>query len=341
MLRENPDRLWEIIYKYIIEILSVMCPFKNICVREEKTNDIYECIKKRAQYVRLFRKTGKDDIFNISKYFRNRCNRLIREAKSKYIKESILLNRNNPKKFWRTLNSILRNQASSNINFDFVNPETKENVSHEAMPDFLNAFYAKVGKRKSQDTGSFPDKYVLGVPCKIGDITIEEIVKLIREVDTNKDRCVDGIPTFILKSAFSKKPSAILHFFKKSLQYGIFPRSWATGYINILPKGGDKTNPSNWRPITQTCVPAKMLEKIVQNRLVSFLNEQDVLDTKQFGFRKGYSTQKAIFELLCDMHVSLNADNIMGLLFLDISKAFDSLDHSFIKEIKTYKFGRK
>ena len=47
-------------------------------------------------------------------------------------------------------------------------------------------------------------------------------------------------------------------------------------------------------------------------------------------YRKGYSTQKAVFDLLCDMHESLNANMIMGLIFLDISKAFDSLDHDIL-----------
>ena len=115
-----------------------------------------------------------------------------------------------------------------------------------------------------------------------------------------------------------------------TLRLGIFPREWAVGYINLLPKGGDKRNPSNWRPITQTCIPAKILEKIVQKRLMNYLNDHSILNKNQYGFRSGFSTQKAIFELLCDLHLSLNCDDIMGLLFLDISKAFDSLDHDVL-----------
>ena len=134
----------------------------------------------------------------------------------------------------------------------------------------------------------------------------------------------------ILKTAFATMPNVLVHLFDQSLSLGIFPRKWAIGFINILPKGGEKTNPSNWRPITQTCLPAKLLEKIVQKRLISHLNRYDILSNGQFGFRSGRSTQKAIFELLYDINMNLNSGNTTGLLFLDISKAFDSLDHGVL-----------
>ena len=126
------------------------------------------------------------------------------------------------------------------------------------------------------------------------------------------------------------EPGALAYLFEQSLRQGVFPRKWAIGYINILPKGGDKTNPSNWRPITQTCLPAKLLEKIVQKRLAAHLDRYNILNDGQFGFRSERSTQKAIFKLLYDIHGSLNIRDTTGLLFLDISKAFDSLDHKIL-----------
>ena len=77
-------------------------------------------------------------------------------------------------------------------------------------------------------------------------------------------------------------------------------------------------------------IPAKILEKIVQKRLMRYFIYQNILNKYQFGFRSGYSTQKAIFDLMCSLHRSLNREDIMGLLFLDISKSFDSLDHEVL-----------
>ena len=59
-----------------------------------------------------------------------------------------------------------------------------------------------------------------------------------------------------------------------SLMKGIFPRTWAFGFINILLKGGNKTDPSNWRPITNTCVPAKLLEKNSTKKVYGLLKDK-------------------------------------------------------------------
>ena len=331
---ENPDSLWDVIHKRIVDILEIMCPYKNILVREEKTpwftNEIYACIKKRSEYVKFFRSTGSNDAFIISKFFRNKCNSLIRQAKSNFIRENLTVNRDNPKKFWRVLNGVLKHNISSKIDFEFIDPSSRNCIPTTETSDFLNNFYAKVGKRKYPQTDSYQDRIVNRGPFEIGDINLAEVRTLILQIDISKDSCIEGVPAKILKAAMLVCPDAILHLFVKSLMYGIFPRKWAIGYINILPKGGDKRNPSNWRPITQTCIPAKLLEKIVTKRLLCYFEDNNILDKNQFGFRKGYSTQKAIFELLCDMHYSVNSDEIMGLLFLDISKAFDSLDHAVL-----------
>ena len=331
---DRPDELWEIIQKKIDKILETMCPYKNIFVREDKTpwftDEIYTCIHKRRQYVKLFRKTGNNDVFAISKYFRNKCNNLIRQAKSHYIKENLALNRADPKKFWRVLNSILKNQVTTNIDFEFVDPMSQRNVPRSETSNFLNTYFANVGKRKHVLYDYYEDKHVDGEPFELRDITLMEIQKLISSIDISKDSCIEGVPAHILKTAMLYRPEAILHLFAKSLFLGIFPREWAIGYINILPKGGDKKNPSNWRPITQTCIPAKLLEKLVAIRLLDYFDVNNIISKNQFGFRKGYSAQKAIFELLSDMHLSLNSNDIMGLIFLDVSKAFDSLDHGLL-----------
>ena len=329
-----PDVLWDILYERIQEILEVMCPYKKILVREEKTlwftNEIYECIKKRANYVKLFRATGNSDVFEISKYFRNKCNRLIREAKSNYIKNNLDVNRGNPKKFWRCLNAILKDNNSTSTEFEFRDPVKGANIEQSKTCDFLNDFFANVGERKYPLTHYYEDSRIDGANFSIGDVRLDEVEALIKSIDISKDSCVDGVSSSVLKTALAVRPDAIMYMFNRSLEYGVFPRKWAVGYINLLPKGGDKTNPSNWRPITQTCIPAKILEKIVQKRLVEYLEQHDFLSDNQFGFRKGMSTQKTIFRFTTDIYSCLNRDDYMGGIYLDVSKAFDSLDHNVL-----------
>ena len=321
-------------YNGITDILEIMCPYKNVYVREDRTpwftHEIYECINKRTYYIRLYRKTRNQDIFTIVKYFRNKCNKLVREAKRTFIKNSIEINRLNPKKFWRTLNSLLKPVNSHFADVEFIDKNMNRKIPNAETSDFLNSFFANVGNRKIPYKGEFEDTKFVGDKFEIGNVCDREVRKLVLGIDVTKDSCVDGISANVLKIAFGKIVKPLCHLFKNSLSTGTFPRKWAIGYINILPKGGDKTDPSNWRPITQTCIPAKLLEKIVQNRLLTHLDANNILSDCQYGFRKGKSTQQAIFELNKDINLSLNKGDIIGMLFLDISKAFDSLDHGLL-----------
>ena len=102
------------------------------------------------------------------------------------------------------------------------------------------------------------------------------------------------------------------------------------GYVNILPKSGALNNPGNWRPITQTCIPAKLLEKTIQTRLMKILLQNGHINENQYGFVPGRSTQLAVMETVCDLHHAMNSNLITGLLFLDVRKAFDSLNHEIL-----------
>ena len=323
--------LWDTISNNITDILEVMCPYRNIFVRENRTpwftHEIYECINKRTYYIRLFRNTRNHDIFTIVKYFRNKCNKLVRDAKREFIKNNLEANRLNPKKFWRTLNSILKIDSSKCADVEFFDKTSNRKIPLAETSDFLNDFFANVGNRKYQKQGNFEDAIFEGDKFDIKKVGVQEVKKLVLGIDEAKDSCIDGISSKILKIAFVKITNAICHLFNMSLSLGIFPRKWAIGYINILPKGGDQSDPSNWRPITQTCIPAKIFEKIVQYRFMAHLNDNNILSNSQYGFRKNRSTQQAIFELHKDLNLHLNNNEIIGLLFLDISKAFDSLDH--------------
>ena len=90
-------------------------------------------------------------------------------------------------------------------------------------------------------------------------------------------------------------------------------RKLAVGYVNILPKSGNLSNPGNWRPVTQTCIPAKLLEKTVQSRLMKILLNQNHIDENQDGFVPNRSTQLAVMETVCDLYHTMNSNLINGI----------------------------
>ena len=113
-----------------------------------------------------------------------------------------------------------------------------------------------------------------------------------------------------------------------SFRSGMFPNDWKTAKVVPLHKSGPSDTFGNYRPISILPIVSKIIEKIVHNRLIAFLNKHDLLSKSQFGFRAKRSTELAV-TLLCDQ-IRRNADNKMltGCIFIDLSKAFDTLSHA-------------
>ena len=100
------------------------------------------------------------------------------------------------------------------------------------------------------------------------------------------------------------------------MAHGVFPRRWAKGYVNVLPKSGNLSNPVNWRPITQTCVPPKLLPINIRENSSNSLKimiENNLINDNQFGFVPGRPTQQAVFETTCDLYHAMNSNLLTGL----------------------------
>ena len=100
--------------------------------------------------------------------------------------------------------------------------------------------------------------------------------------------------------------------------------------IKPVYKRGDKTDPSNYRPISLLTSFSKVLEKALYHRLIEHTNNNNILFGQQFGFRKGSATKNAIFKLTHEILNALNNKVTVGSIFSDLEKAFDSVNHSLL-----------
>ena len=332
---EQPDDMWSILYNKIYDILAIMCPFKRYRQREKVTPwitpEIYRIMRRRDHYIRLFRATGFTCYLEWARRCRNIVNSMIDRAKANYIKTQLRANGRNPKKFWRIINNIIAPTDDVLVNQRFFDQRTNNLVPVGEEAEFLNNYFVDIVKNLDIPLSDNPCDNVYNIQenfCFSDNLpTVLEVTKLIEEIDVTKSSCVKDTGTKFCKTTMLSIPNVVCHLFCSTLTTGIIPRAWVEGIITLIPKDGDLTRPGNWRPITQTSVFAKLLEKLGHKRLLNYFLDNNIISKYQFVFLPGRSTQLAVFELVKQIYSAINNKKVFGSICLDISKAFDCIDH--------------
>ena len=159
-------------------------------------------------------------------------------------------------------------------------------------------------------------------------ITSKDVHAVLSGLDAKKAHGSDGVPPVVLKNCASELTPCLGKLFRLCLSTNTFPSSWKFALIQPVPKKGDRSLPSNYRPIALTSTISKTLESIINKKILKYFSTYNLLSDRQYGFLKGRSTGDL---LTCLSHTWSTSFLEYGETFavaLDISKAFDRVWHS-------------
>ena len=162
-------------------------------------------------------------------------------------------------------------------------------------------------------------------------ISDTELCKIVSQ-SKSSTCCLDPVPTKFLKNVFHSVSTSVLKIINTSLETGIFPNAFKTAVVKPLLKKPnlDHSVLSNYRPISNLPFMSKILEKVVFYQLNNFLNDNSILEKFQSGFKSNHSTETALTKIVSDLRLSVAANKVSVLILLDVSAAFDTIDHSIL-----------
>ena len=140
---------------------------------------------------------------------------------------------------------------------------------------------------------------------------------------------MDGIPNKLIKIAAKIIGLSLAKIFGQSIKKGIFPCEWKLAKVTPIFKKGDKNDVNNFRPISAVSTISKIFEKFAFNQ-ITYLDENDLLASCQLGFHTLHSTLTALIEATNHWSVNIDRGLFNGVIFLDLKKAFDTIDHAIL-----------
>ena len=164
-----------------------------------------------------------------------------------------------------------------------------------------------------------------------------ELLSICNNLQVKNSTGHDNVSSIVVKKTILNIADPLTHIFNSSLRVGVVPNSLKVAKVVPIYKSGPKDQFSNYRPISVLPFFSKLLEKIVNNRLVEYLNKWSILTQNQYGFRSNHSTCMAVIDMCDKITQALDENKYAAGIFIDLSKAFDTVNHNILlKKLELY-----
>ena len=272
---------------------------------------------------------------------RNQANNAIKHAKKRYFSDNLEASKGNPRKTWNLINELSSRNTSKSSNILEIQVDNRTISTSGDMAEAFNEHFTNIAQVLAQEVPvaevnpefylSYTDKaFCLNTP------SLDVVFNLLRKIDEKKATGLDMIPSKLLKMAASIVAPSLTAIFTKSILTGIYPTEWKTARVTPVFKKGVKSDLNNYRRISVIPVVSKVFEKIVYDLLYQYLNDNKLLSSCQSGFRSLHSTLTALLEATNSWSVNIDNGFLNGVVFIDLKKAFDTIDHEIILRKLSY-----
>ena len=238
------------------------------------------------------------------------------------------------KQTWRAINDLLGKAKPKSCS----SLKIKNQIENDAkqITNHFNQYFSNVGNALREKLPQSCSDFEIYLPKSsskslyFNPVTPTEVKRVTTELKSKHSCGLDGISTRTLKFYPGNIALILAHIFDLSLSEGVFLKAFKHAKVIPVFKKGSTNDVNNYRPISLLSVMSKILEKLVYTRLVSFLNRNGFFHETQFEFRPNHSTSHATTLLIENITEAFEGKQAMVAVFLDLSKAFDTIDYDIL-----------
>ena len=307
------------------------------------TTGIKRSIRNKHKLYKKFIRNSSIVNETVYKRYKVILNRCLKNAQSNYYRKLFNSKKNAAFNLWKNLGDIInpnKKRKHSDISKILHNGTwvtDKRNISN-----IMNNYFCEIGvnlQQKFSDNDNFK-KYLPPASVNsfyLSPVTESEIVTEIKKLDPRKavgDDNINGKLLQLCPSIFAKN---LVLIYNKSIEEGQYPSALKVARVIALFKKGEHHLPGNYRPISLLSCFNKIFEKLICKQLLNYFETSRLLYELQFGFRKHHSTTLALIETTDSIRRLIDEGNYVLGIFVDLTKAFDTVDHEILLyKLETY-----
>ena len=264
---------------------------------------------------------------------------MLRENKSKYYKERVESCKDEPRELVSLFNELGIRQTSDKSIIKIVH-DNKEVTDLKIIAELFNNHFSSTMEKYVTDSDfkQYPfiptkvkqyvdSKVPINTYFKIPQIIREFVIKYLNTMPVKKGTGLDDIQALFLKSAATPLSDSIVKISNLGIRSGVFPHK-----VIPLHKKKSQDDVNNYRPISILPIASKILEKHVSVHLYRYLSSHNLLNKRQSGFRANHSCESSLTLMTEEWLSALYTGNQVGLLLVDLCKAFNLVNHDILLE---------
>ena len=300
--------------------------------------NMVKCLRIKHKLFELYK--NKLIQYGVFRNFSNNIRNIINRSKAIYERNVLNELSGNTRGIWKKINTLMRPNDKSEPPFIIDNKKvthTDNNKISDVLIKHFDSEPIKLIKDMPKASTDYTEQITMNNKSMVLYPTNQsEIINIIKDLK-NKNN-VNDIPTKLLKLAHREVSLILANLFNAIIEQGAYPGLLKHAVLTAVHKKGSKTDIKNYRPISVLKVIDKIFEKLLYVRLENFFNKCQLFSVNQFGFTKGKDTGIAVTKLIHEITNNLDNNNFSLCIFADLSKAFDTVNHSLLMK-KLYRYG--